>query len=280
MGQSGERGRREGRRLSDGEGKVEGKGATRLRIDAGVASVLFDRPQARNAMTWAMYQQLGDICAQLQNDKSVKVVVFRGAGGAAFVAGTDIEQFAAFQTGEDGLAYEAQIEEIIGQLEALPMPTVAVIEGWAVGGGLAIATSCDFRIATTGSRFGVPIAKTLGNCLSIPNLARLTAAFGQGRVKRMLMLAEILGDQEALACGYLNEVVAVGEIDAASARLCTRLMALAPVTQSVIKESLRRLVTHELPLGDDLIRRSYGSVDFHEGVSAFVAKRAPVWTGT
>lgn len=263
----------------EGEGNAEGKGATRLSINAGVATVLFDRPTARNAMTWAMYQQLGQICTQLRADAAVKVVVFRGAGGAAFVAGTDIEQFAAFQTGEDGLAYEAQIEEIIGQLEALPMPTVAVIEGWAVGGGLAIATTCDFRIASTGSRFGVPIAKTLGNCLSIPNLARLNVAFGQARVKRMLMLAEILGDQEALACGYLNELVAANEIDTASAHLCARLIALAPITQSVIKESLRRLVTHDLPQGDDLIRRSYSSHDFHEGVAAFVAKRPPVWTG-
>lgn len=259
------------------------EGATHLRIDAGVATVVFDRPEARNAMTWAMYQQLGDICTRLQNDQSVKVVTFRGAGGTAFVAGTDIEQFVAFQTGDSGahgLAYEAQIDQIIAQLEALPMPTVALIEGWAVGGGLAIATTCDFRIATTGSRFGVPIARTLGNCLSIPNLARLTAAFGLGRVKRMLMLAEILGDQEALACGYLNELVDANGIDAASSRLCSRLMALAPVTQSVIKESLRRLVTHELPQGDDLIRRSYSSADFHEGVSAFIAKRSPVWTGT
>ena len=256
---------------------------TRLRVDAGVATVLFDRPQARNAMTWAMYQQLGQICTELRADTAVKVVVFRGAGGAAFVAGTDIAQFAAFQTGnsgENGLAYEAQIEQIIDQLEALPMPTVALIEGWAVGGGLAIATTCDFRIATTGSRFGVPIAKTLGNCLSIPNLARLNAAFGQARVKRMLMLAEMLGDQEALDCGYLNELVNATDIDAACARLCERLMSLASVTQSVIKESLRRLVAHELPEGDDLVRKSYSSHDFQEGVAAFVAKRPPVWTGS
>lgn len=256
------------------------EGTVNLHIDAGVARVVFDRPAARNAMTWAMYERLGSICKTLGSDVSVKVVTFRGAGGAAFVAGTDIEQFKAFYSGDDGLAYEAQIDQIIAQLEALPMPTVALIEGWAVGGGLAIATTCDFRIATTGSRFGVPIAKTLGNCLSIANLARLNAAFGQARVKRMLMLAEILDDKEALACGYLNELCEPGAIDAASARLSERLMALAPVTQSVIKESLRRLITHDLPQGDDLIKRSYGSQDFHEGVAAFVAKRLPVWTGT
>ncbi len=254
-------------------------GEVRLSIHQGVAAVVFDRPQARNAMTWAMYAQLSQVCQQLQDDVSVKVVTFRGAGGQAFVAGTDIEQFTRFQTGDDGLAYEAQIDQVIGQLEALPMPTVALIDGWAVGGGLAIATTCDLRIATPGAKFGVPIAKTLGNCLSIANLARLTTAFGQARVKRLLMLAEMLDAPEALACGYLHAMVEPSELDAASTHLCQRLMALAPVTQSVIKESLRRLVNEALPAGDDLIRRAYASQDFHEGVAAFVAKRPPVWTG-
>ena len=132
-------------------------------------------------MTWAMYEQLMHICTQLQTDKTVRVVTFRGAGGEAFVAGTDIEQFKAFKSGEEGVAYERQIDKCIGLLEALPMPTVAVIEGWAIGGGLAIATTCDFRIATPASRFGVPIARTLGNCLSAANLARLAAALGMPR---------------------------------------------------------------------------------------------------
>lgn len=255
------------------------EGKVHLRIEAGVASVLFDRPQARNAMTWAMYEQLMAICRQLPGDVSVRVVVFRGAGGEAFIAGTDIAQFQAFSSGEDGVTYERQIDTCIALLEALPMPTVAVVEGWAVGGGLAIAGTCDFRIATSGSRFGVPIARTLGNCLSINNLARLTAAFGQSRVKRMLLLAEMIGTDEALACGYLHEVCAADEIDAAAQRLAGKLAALAPVTQSVSKEGLRRLTAHNLPDGDDLIRRAYGSHDFREGVNAFVAKRPPAWKG-
>jgi enoyl-CoA hydratase/carnithine racemase len=255
------------------------EGTVHLRIEAGVASVVFDRPAARNAMTWAMYERLNAICAQLKSDTSVRVVTFRGAGGEAFVAGTDIEQFTAFNSGEDGVAYERQIDQCIHKLESLPMPTVAVIEGWAIGGGLAIATSCDFRIATTGSRFGVPIAKTLGNCLSVANLARLSAVFGMPRLKRMLMLADILSADEALACGFLMQVSEAGEIDAVLARLCERLAALAPVTQSVTKEGLRRLVDQGLPQGEDLIRRCYGSADFREGVSAFVARRSPVWKG-
>lgn len=259
------------------------QGQVHLSIEAGVASVLFDRPQARNAMTWAMYEQLMAICRQLPTSTEVRVVTFRGAGGEAFVAGTDIEQFQAFSTGEDGVAYERQIDACMALLEALPTPTVAVVEGWTVGGGLAIATACDFRVATTTARFGVPIAKTLGNCLSIANLARLTAAFGMQRVKRMLLLAEILSAEEALACGFVQEVCAPAEIDAAAARLVQRLAALAPVTQSVAKEGLRRLTAHGLQAeemsGDDLIRRAYGSNDFREGVAAFVAKRSPVWKG-
>lgn len=255
------------------------EGAVHLTIDAGVASVVFDRPQARNAMTWAMYERLNQLCEQLAAETSVRVVTFRGAGGQAFVAGTDIEQFCNFRSGEDGVAYEQQIDECIARLESLPMPTVALVEGWAIGGGLAIATACDFRIATPGSRFGVPIARTLGNCLSVANLARLCAVWGIPRVKRMLMLAEVLTADEALACGFLTQLSEAGEIDAVLASLCERLAALAPVTQRVSKEGLRRLVNHGLPSDADLIRRCYGSDDFREGVSAFVTKRSPAWKG-
>ena len=259
--------------------EANAQGSVHLDISAGVAAVVFDRPAARNAMTWAMYQRLNDICEQLKDNSSVRVVTFRGAGGQAFVAGTDIEQFTTFSSGEDGVAYEKQIDQCIARLESLPMPTVAVIEGWAIGGGLAIATACDFRIATKGSRFGVPIARTLGNCLSVANLSRLVAVFGIPRVKRMLMLAEVLTADEALACGFLLERVDTTEINALSDALCQRLSVLAPVTQAVSKEGLRRLVASKLPSDEDLIRRCYGSVDFHEGVAAFVEKRSPHWKG-
>ena len=254
-------------------------GEVTLHLEAGVASVVFNRPQARNAMTWGMYEQLTAIAGTLKADASVRCVVFRGAGGQAFVAGTDIEQFTAFKTGEDGVAYERQIEACIELLCSLPMPTVAVVEGWCVGGGLAIATACDFRLATPGSKFGVPIARTLGNCLSIQNVARLRAAFGHQRTRRMLMLAEMIGADEALACGYLHAIAAPDAIDAATEALVQQLVALAPVTQHVSKVALERLATHELAESDDLIRAAYGSDDFREGVSAFVAKRSPVWRG-
>jgi enoyl-CoA hydratase len=255
------------------------EGTVRLTIEGPIASVVFDRPEARNAMTWTMYQQLGAICEQLRGDANVRVVCFRGAGGQAFVAGTDIEQFKSFQSGDDGIDYERQIDAGIEQLETLPMATVAVVEGWAVGGGLAIATACDIRIATPTARFGVPIAKTLGNCLSASNLARLVAAFGRPRVQRMLIGAEILGADEALACGYLAQQVEAGGIAAAARQLCEQLATLAPVTQAVTKEALRRLLLRDLPDVQDLIRRTYGSEDFREGVAAFSEKRKPDWRG-
>lgn len=254
-------------------------GTVDLAIDAGIASVTFNRPEARNAMTWAMYEQLQAVCDRLRADASVRVVRFQGAGGEAFVAGTDIAQFQAFTRGEDGVDYERRIDAAIGLLESLPMPAVAVVRGWCVGGGLAIATACDFRIATPESKFGVPIARTLGNCLSIANVARLVAAFGRPRVERLLLLADLIGADEARASGYLLEVVPSVEIEGAAQKLCSRLAGLAPVTQQVSKETLVRLMRQELPAAEDLIHRCYGSADFREGVQAFVGKRVPQWQG-
>ena len=255
------------------------EGTVHLRIDGPVASVVFDRPQARNAMTWGMYEALERICMQVAADDAVRVLRLRGAGGQAFVAGTDIAQFLDFQSGEDGLQYEQRIDACVGLLENLAKPTVAVVEGWCIGGGLALATACDFRIATPGAQFGVPIARTLGNCLSAANLARLVAALGRPRALRMLLAAELIGADEALAGGYLLELVPPEGLNEASDKLCRRLAQLAPVTQAVSKQGLNRLLQRDLPDCEDLIRRAYGSADFKAGVQAFVGKTAPVWRG-
>jgi enoyl-CoA hydratase len=244
-----------------------------------VGCVTFDRPAARNAMTWTMYEQMADACARMQRDGEVRAAVFRGAGGKAFVAGTDIAQFTAFRSGEDGIAYEQKVAAYLAAVEELRVPTLAVIEGWCVGGGLAIAAVCDLRIATPESRFGVPIARTLGNCLSAANLALLVAGFGVTAVKRMLLLAEMLTAAEAHAAGFLTEVAPAEGIAARADEMCQRLCGNAPITMRVTKESLRRLRHAALPDDADLIRACYGSADFRTGVEAFVAKAAPPWKG-
>jgi enoyl-CoA hydratase len=257
--------------MSDGEVRYVRNGA--------VATVTFDRPAARNAMTWRMYEQLAEACARMQGEEGLRAAVFRGAGGKAFIAGTDIAQFRTFRSGEDGLAYEAKMEAYLCAIEALPIPTLAVIEGFAIGGGLAIAACCDLRIATPGARFGVPIARTLGNCLSIANYARLVAALGASRAKRVLLLAENLSAEEALAGGFLAEIVAPSDLDRRIGELTDRVVHHAPITMRVSKEAIRRLLHASLPSADDLMRACYGSDDFRIGVEAFVEKREPQWTG-
>ncbi|MGA7488748.1 MAG: enoyl-CoA hydratase/isomerase family protein [Xanthobacteraceae bacterium] len=257
--------------MSDGEVRYSRNGE--------IATVIFDRPAARNAMTWRMYKQLDEACARIRSEHGLRVAVFRGAGGKAFVAGTDIAQFQAFRSAEDGMAYEAKMEGYIGGLEALPLPTLAVIEGFAIGGGLAIAAACDLRIATPGSRFGIPIARTLGNCLSIANYARLVAALGVPRTKRMLLLAENLSAEEALTSGFVGEIVEPPDLERRVAEVAQRLAQNAPVTMRVTKEAIGRILHAGLPDGDDLVRACYGSEDFRLGVRAFVEKREPQWTG-
>ena len=171
------------------------------------------------------------------------------------------------------------MESYIVGLEALPVPTLAVIEGFAVGGGLAIAAACDLRIATPDARFGVPIARTLGNCLSMANYARLVTAFGASRAKRMLLLAENLSAEEALTAGFLTEIVASGDLDRRVAELTERLATHAPITMRVTKEAIRRLMHAGIPDGDDLLRACYGSDDFRIGVKSFMEKRGLHWTG-
>ncbi len=266
--------------MTDGkEASSNPEGQTTLQVDGAVARITFDRPQARNAMTWAMYDGLAAACDQIADDPSIRAVLMRGAGGKAFVAGTDIAQFRAFETGEDGIAYEEKVDVYVDKVEKLTQPTVAVVEGWAVGGGLAIANACDFRIATPGSKFGVPIARTLGNCLSAGSLNALTETFGLPLVKRMLLLAEMLPAEELLDHGYLLAVVEPDALDEYVEALCEKIEGHAPVTMKVTKQALRRLRDDPNAVDEDLIRECYGSDDFHHGVESFVTKQTPQWKG-
>ncbi len=259
--------------------RPDNAGQVTLSINDDIATIVFDRPEARNAMTWTMYQDLAAAIGRIRDIPSLRVAVLRGAGGKAFVAGTDITRFRDFRSGEDGVAYEEKIDSAIAALDSIPVPTVAVVEGYAVGGGLAIANACDLRIAATGARFGVPIARTLGNCLSAANLARLTRTLGPSWVRRMLLLAEMPPAEDLAPTGYLAAVVPPEQLEEQIAKTCRRLREHAPVTLAVTRETLRRLERRTLPDISDLIRTAYGSADFHRGVSAFGTGQAAQWQG-
>ena len=250
-----------------------------LEIRGNVAHITFNHVAARNAMTVVMYQRLKSICLELAQNPSVRVAIFRGAGGKSFVSGSDIAQFSGFKDGQDGVRYEQDIDDYLSPLATLPIPTIAVIDGMAVGGGLAIASCCDFRISTPDAKFGVPIAKTLGNCLSAGNIAWLVAHLNINIVKRMLLLAEMVSAQELLQQGYLLATYEQDQLAGEANKLAERLSKLAPITQKSSKLVLARLVKNQLPECNDLISETYGSSDFKSGVAAFLNGKAATWSG-
>ena len=239
---------------------------------SGAAEITIHRPERHNAMTQGMYESLLERIAECGSNPQVRAILFRGAGGKSFISGTDIAHFADFKHGEQGIAYEAFVEKVIDSVERIAQPTIAVIDGWAVGGGLALATACDFRLCSSGARFGAPIAKTLSNTLSSRNIARLQAALGVPRVKKMLLLAEYLDATEALACGFVYEACAAEQLGERAHALAERLMDLSGVTQQAVKESLRRIVIEQSLEDDDLVHAVYASEAFHQGVVKFLQK--------
>jgi enoyl-CoA hydratase/carnithine racemase len=254
-------------------------GTVTLSVNGAVATMIFDRPHARNAMTWQMYDALLEHCVQLQTLENIRAVVLRGKGGASFIAGSDISQFQSFRTAEHGVAYEAKMEHYLDALARIPAPTVAVIEGFAVGGGLNIASCCDIRIATHGSKLGVPIARTIGNCLSIANYARLVAGFGEGRARRMMLLGDMIDVEEALTAGFLSKICQPEDLETVLGKITEQLAANAPLTLRASKVAINRVIDQMPGETEDLIRLCYGSEDFREGISAFLEKRPPQWQG-
>jgi enoyl-CoA hydratase len=253
---------------------VERKGA--------IVWITFNRPPARNALTWNMYSRLETVCHEINADRTVRAVVLTGAGGRAFVAGTDIGQFRAFKTEQDALDYEARGNVVMRTLESVRVPTIAAIAGACTGAGAAIAACCDLRIASPSARYGFPIARTLGNCLSMANYARAAALIGFARLKDLIMRARLMDAQEMLACGLISEVTPDEDSLLTRAQsLADEVASMAPLTLWATKEALRRVRDTLIPEGadSDLIVACYTSKDFKAGVEAFLAKGKPIWTG-
>jgi enoyl-CoA hydratase/carnithine racemase len=229
-----------------------------------------------------MYERLEEICQRAQDDSSVRVLVLTGAGDKAFAAGTDISEFKRFSTATDALNYEARIDRVLSALECSRVPTIAAIAGACTGGAATIAACCDLRIGAANARFGIPIARTLGNCLSMSNYVRLAALLGPARVKDIIFTARLIGAEEARAIGLLSEVLPdCATLQSRADELAQTVASQAPLTLRVTKEALRRIKEKMSPEEDrDLILMCYMSGDFREGMDAFLNKRTPNWKGT
>jgi enoyl-CoA hydratase/carnithine racemase len=243
--------------------------------------ITLNRPEARNALTFSMYEDLARICAEIPTDGSIRAIVIKGAGGKAFAAGTDMTQFRAFETAQDALNYENEITRVLTEVDKCPVPTVAAIHGACTGGGASIAAACDIRISSAQLKFGFPIARTLGNCLNAGNLARLTELIGAGRVREMIFTARLMGAEEALSAGLVSEVLPdeATLMDRADA-LAQHLAGMAPLTLRATKEAMRRNREALAVEDSDLITLCYMSNDFKHGLEAFLAKSKPDWSGT
>lgn len=254
---------------------------TIFEINGAVATLTFNRPAARNALTWAMYEGLTHACDRIDEEHNVRVFVLRGAGDHAFAAGTDIRQFADFRDAEDGIRYEARIDSVLDRLARVGVPTIAQVQGVAAGGGCAIALTCDLRICTPRATFGVPIARTLGNCLSAATCARLISLIGPSVLKDLLFTGRMMQSQEAQSLGLVSRLVPEHDLDGAVKETCATISENAPLTLRATKEILRRLgsVPANSDLDTDQIRLCYGSGDFREGVASFLEKRPAHWKG-
>ena len=244
-----------------------------------IGYVTFNRPTARNAFTFGMYETLANICAEAPA-RGLNALLLTGAGDKAFAAGTDINQFRAFKTAKDAIDYERRIDGVLHAIETCKVPTIAAICGACTGGGAAIAAVCDLRIATTNMKFGFPIARTLGNCLSIENYARLTGLMGAARVKEMIFTARLIEGPEAKAIGLVSELLETKEtLLARATELAQTIAQHAPLTLRVTKEALLRIGRLSRIEAHELVLTCYMSEDFREGMDAFLTKRKPQWRG-
>lgn len=238
-----------------------------------------NRPSHHNALTFEMYDEIARACDLADQDDGVRSLVLRGAGDRAFIAGTDIAQFAAMSTGADGLVYERRVARTLDRLEALTVPSVAVVQGYCMGGGLALAAVCDLRVATSNAVFGVPVARTVGNCLSMNTYSLLLTHFGHARTLDMLLRARHLDAEEAHRAGFVCELTTAEDLQSCTERVLQQLREHAPLSMWAAKTALARLRRAGLPTGDDLVERVFASEDFRHGVSSFLTHSTPRWSG-
>ena len=262
--------------MSDGEVRMTRKGA--------VATIVFDRPAARNAMTWRMYDQLAEACARIRGDRKLRVAVLRGAGGKAFVSGADISKFESERATKEAVAsYNLAVEKSYSGVHEFPKPTIAMIRGYCIGGGVGLAASCDLRICSENARFAVPAAK-LGLGYDFPGLKRLVDVVGPSFAKEIFFTARQFDANEAKDMGFVNRVVPDAEHESYVKNYADTIAANAPLTVNSVKYIVGEVMKDESARDrtrcSKLVAQCFASRDYVEGRTAFMEKRKPVFTGS
>ena len=257
-------------------------GEVRIERDGPVARLVFDHEKRRNAITADMWEAIPEAVQTLQEDLSVRAVIMRGAGSEAFVSGADISEFEKTRTGNAGRAYDAMTARAFAALQGLEKPLVALIHGFCIGGGAAIALTADLRYAADDARFAVPPAR-LGLGYHTAGIRALIRTVGFSETADLLFTARRLTAAEACRIGLVNEVFAKDILDESIDQLAHRIAANAPLTIQSAKITLQELAKLETERDAARINRSiercYQSEDFAEGVRAFLEKRKPRFTG-
>ena len=251
--------------------------------DGPVGVLAVNRPQALNAVTVAMYDELPPILAGFEADPAVRVVVVRGAGNRAFVAGADIAEFEdELGSPEKAMAYDSRVEAGTALIEGLSKPTIAMIHGFALGTGVLLAAACSLRIASDQARFSLPVGR-YGIMPSPPDLHRLVRLVGYGAALEMGLTARTYAAHEALALGLVNRVVPAEHLEATAMATARQIAELAPLTLQALRDMARRLAgSAQTPaVGSEAAwyQRLYTSEDFREGARAFREKRPPQFGG-
>ena len=249
-----------------------------------IVTITFNRPEQRNAISYEMWQSLGEILVDFEADTSVRCVVFRGAGGQAFSAGADIKDFDEHRYDSTSAArYAKAFESALDRVEKLRCPTIAAIQGFCVGGGLELAAATDIRIATKSSRFGVPVNR-LGLTAGWDELRRMIAVAGVPAVKYLVLSGSIIDIDDAMRFGLITSTVEEDEFEVTVDKLAAQIAAGAPLAARDHKIMIQSLSvepnTETLSEEDyNLQFRVFDTSDFREGVAAFKAKRRPKFTG-
>jgi enoyl-CoA hydratase len=253
------------------------------RKDGRVGTMIFNNPERHNAVSLEMWQAAAKILGDFAADDQVRVVVLTGAGGKSFVSGADISKFEDERATREAVErYNAATENVYSGVAAYSKPTIAMIQGYCIGGGLNLAVCCDLRFCSEGSRFGLPAAK-LGLGYGYPGLKRFIDTIGPAHTKDIFFSARQFGAAEALAMGLVNRVLPDSELASSVQEYAEGVAANAPLTVDAIKqislEVLKPESERDLKRAADLVARCFGSQDYVEGRQAFLEKRKPVFTG-